>query len=152
MQTVHCDFCHEPRTDSRRIFVSKAGPTICIRCLGSVLVRMLTEPPFVPGLPPYDARRLAPPPFGKPRQIRHTDTGVDGAIAHGWHFDELLLELLHREAASECKQCAPGGDCRHNAARSFLQLMSLREAAAERLARMPNADLPPPFEFDGGED
>jgi hypothetical protein len=62
-------------------------------------------------------------------------------------LDDLLLQLLHSEAARKCEQCAIFGDCTHNAARALLQLIDLHEqgakyAAGEKQPKANNIDAP----------
>ena len=51
----------------------------------------------------------------------------NGNSFQGWRMDELIVRLLEDAAAEECDQCAPMGDCIHNAARAVLALKRIIE-------------------------
>lgn len=50
-----------------------------------------------------------------------------GTSFQGWRMQELLTELLETAANTNCEQCAPMGDCIHNAARAVLSLKRIVE-------------------------
>ena len=63
-----------------------------------------------------------------PPQILHMLTEINRASLHGWRFDQLCLEALHRLEEQRCDQCDVSGDCAHNAARVALDLIELHNA------------------------
>jgi hypothetical protein len=63
-----------------------------------------------------------------PPQILHMLQEINRASLHGWRFDQLCLEALHRLEEQECEHCASGCDCAHNAARVCLDLIELHKA------------------------